>query len=112
LKVNQSTVHRRLDGLERRLGRELVVRQPTGYKLTELGQDMPTYAKRVEETVHSFERRLAASDTRLAGSVKLTCPVAIGIRLPYSGFDNEFLFAGARRHEDNAAGAGAIRFLH
>jgi len=29
-----------------------------------------------------------------------------------SGFDNEFLFADARRHEDNAAGAGAIRFLH
>src|SRR5215471_820825 len=86
LKVNQSTVHRRLDELERRLGRRLVVRQPTGYKLTELGQDLLTYAERVEETVHSFERRLAASDTRLAGSVKLTCPVAIGVRLLHSPF--------------------------
>ena len=90
LKVNQSTVHRRLDELERRLGRRLVVRQPTGYKLTELGQDLLTYAERVQETVHSFERRLAASDTRLAGSVKLTCPVAIGVRLLHSPFIKKF----------------------
>jgi len=90
LKVNQSTVHRRLDELERRLGRQLVVRQPTGYKLTELGQDLLTYAERVEETVHSFERRLAASDTSLAGSVKLTCPVAIGVRLLHSPFIKKF----------------------
>src|SRR5215831_2839543 len=88
--VNQSTVHRRLDELERRLGRQLVVRQPTGYKLTELGQDLLTYAERVEETVHSFERRLAASDTSLAGSVKLTCPVAIGVRLLHSPFIKKF----------------------
>jgi DNA-binding transcriptional LysR family regulator len=90
LKVNQSTVHRRLDELERRLGRQLVMRQPTGYKLTELGQDMVTYAQRVEETVHSFERRLAATDTSLAGSVKLTCPVAIGVRLLHSPFIKKF----------------------
>ena len=59
LNVNQSTVHRRLDELEKRLGRQLVVRQPTGYRLTELGQDMLTYVERVEEAVQSFERRLA-----------------------------------------------------
>jgi DNA-binding transcriptional LysR family regulator len=76
--------------LEKRLGRQLVVRQPTGYKLTELGQDMVTYAERVEETVHSFERRLAASDSSLAGSVKLTCPVAIGVRLLHSPFIKRF----------------------
>jgi DNA-binding transcriptional LysR family regulator len=52
LNVNQSTVHRRLDELEKQLGRQLVVRQPTGYKLTELGQDIVTYAERVEEAVH------------------------------------------------------------
>jgi DNA-binding transcriptional LysR family regulator len=84
LKVNQSTVHRRLDELEKRLGHQLVVRQPTGYKLTELGQDMVTYAKKVEEAVQAFERRLAASDTGLTGSIKVTCPEAIGVRLLHS----------------------------
>src|SRR5215469_15167725 len=81
LKVNQSTVHRRLDELERRLDRQLVMRHPTGYKLTELGQDMVTYAQR---------RRLAATDTSFAGSVKLTCPVAIGVRLLHSPFIKKF----------------------
>src|SRR5262249_61649539 len=76
LKVNQSTVHRRLDELEKRLGRQLVVRQPTGYKLTELGQDLLTYGERVEETVRSFERRLAASDTSFAASGNLTSTAA------------------------------------
>jgi DNA-binding transcriptional LysR family regulator len=81
LSVNQSTVHRRLDELEKRLGRQLVVRQPTGYKLTELGQDMVKYAQQVEEAVQTFERRLGASDNKLTGSIRLTCPEAVGVRL-------------------------------
>jgi len=79
LNVNQSTVHRRLDELEKRLGRQLVVRQPTGYKLTELGQDLVTYAERV-----------AASDTGLTGSIRLTCPEAVGVRLLHSPFIAKF----------------------
>lgn len=90
LNVNQSTVHRRLHELEKRLGRQLVVRQPTGYKLTELGQEMVTYAKQVEEAVQAFERRLGASDTGLTGSVRVTCPEAIGIRLLHSPFIAKF----------------------
>ena len=64
LNVNRSTVPRRLDELEKRLGRRLVLREPTGYKLTELGQNMVTYAEGVEEAAQSFERSLAAFDFR------------------------------------------------
>jgi DNA-binding transcriptional LysR family regulator len=84
LSVNQSTVHRRLDELEKRLGHQLVVHQQAGYKLTELGKDLVTYAERVEEAVQSFERHLVASDINLAGSVRITCPEAIGVRLLHS----------------------------
>src|SRR3974377_1748323 len=84
LNVNQSTVQRRLDELEKRVGRQFVLRQPTGYKLTELGQDMVTYAEHVEKAVQAFERRLVASDTRLTGSVRVTCPEAVGVRLLHS----------------------------
>jgi DNA-binding transcriptional LysR family regulator len=90
LKVNQSTVHRRLDELEKRLGRQLVVRQPTGYKLTELGQDIVAYAERVEEAVQALERRLAASDTDLAGTVRVTCPEVLGLRLMRSQLIKKF----------------------
>ena len=84
LSVNQSTVHRRLDELEKRLGHQLAVRQQSGYKLTELGQDLVTYAERVEEAVQSLERHLVASDVNLAGSIRITCPEAIGVRLLHS----------------------------
>ena len=38
LGVNQSTVHRRLLELERRIGLSLVKRQPAGYRLSEMGE--------------------------------------------------------------------------
>jgi DNA-binding transcriptional LysR family regulator len=90
LNVNQSTVHRRLDELEKRLGRRLVLRQPTGYKLTELGQGIVSNAERVEEAVQAFERRLAASDTELAGTVRVTCPEVLGLRLMRSQLIEKF----------------------
>ena len=37
LGLSQSTVHRRLDELQKRLGGRLVTRRQTGYRLTELG---------------------------------------------------------------------------
>jgi DNA-binding transcriptional LysR family regulator len=90
LNVNQSTVHRRLDELEKRLGRRLVVRQSTGYKLTELGHEIVAHAARVEEAVQAFERRLAASDTELTGTVRVTCPEVLGLRLMRSQLIEKF----------------------
>src|SRR4029079_5310110 len=62
LNVHRSTVRRRLDELERRLGRRLVSRSLTGYKLTHLGRKMVAYAERVEKTAQLFESRLSVSD--------------------------------------------------
>ena len=63
LNVNRSTVHRRLDALEKEFGRQLILRQPSGYALTDLGQNMVAYAEHVEETAQLFERRLLISDS-------------------------------------------------
>jgi DNA-binding transcriptional LysR family regulator len=90
LGLSQSTVHRRLGALERRLGRQLVTRHPSGYRLTELGADMRAYAERVEDAVAAFERRLSASKTELAGTVRVTCPEALGSRLMRSGLIEKF----------------------
>lgn len=84
LRVSQSTVHRRMDELERQVGRQLVTRNPTGYKLTELGEDLVAYAIRVEEAALAFQRRVAAVDTNLTGAVRVTCPEPVGIRLMQS----------------------------
>jgi DNA-binding transcriptional LysR family regulator len=98
LNVNQSTVHRRLDELETRLGRRLVMRQSTGYKLTELGKDVVAFAERVEEAAQALERHLLASDTELSGTVRVTCPEVLGLRLLRSQLVERFrnLFPGLR----------------
>lgn len=80
LSVNQSTVHRRLEELEKRVGRRLVLRQPSGYRLTDFGCEMLGHAEKIEEAVKAFERRVAAGAAP-AGIVKVTCPEAIGVRL-------------------------------
>jgi DNA-binding transcriptional LysR family regulator len=40
LGLSQSTVHRRLTELEGRIGRSLVTRHATGYRLTEFGKEL------------------------------------------------------------------------
>ena len=77
LGVDQSTVQRRLSELERRLGRPLVQRQPTGYRLTEFGAQMVPYAERVEEAVRAFERRLDGAELEADGVIRMTCPEPI-----------------------------------
>jgi DNA-binding transcriptional LysR family regulator len=90
LKASQSTVHRRLKELEGRLGRSLIKRHPTGYRLTELGNSMLVHAERVEEAITSFERNLLASDQHLTGTVRVTCPEAFGYRLLRSNLLDKF----------------------
>jgi DNA-binding transcriptional LysR family regulator len=90
LGVSQSTVHRRVQALEKRLGRQLVKRHPTGYRLTELGEAMQGYAEGVEDAVAAFERRLAADKKDLSGTVRVTCPEAVGYRLMRSSLPDKF----------------------
>jgi DNA-binding transcriptional LysR family regulator len=81
LGINQSTVHRRLAALEAQLGRLLVERHPTGYRLTKLGEEMRPYAAGVEAAVADFERHLASCDNGLVGTVRVTCPPTAAHRL-------------------------------
>jgi len=77
LKVNQSTVQRRLAVLEQAIGRKLVQRLPAGYGLTETGRALQPHAEAVEAAVLSFERQIAAVDTALTGTIRVTCPEGI-----------------------------------
>lgn len=90
LKMNQSTVQRRLTEFERRIGRPLVRRLPTGYRLTEFGQEMLPYAERVEEAVLAFEQQLEGSRRNVAGVVRVTCPEPIVYRITQSALLERF----------------------
>jgi DNA-binding transcriptional LysR family regulator len=67
----------------------LVLRHPTGYRLTELGKSLVVYAERVEKAVNSFERRLSIT-TEVSGTVRVTCPEALGSRLMRSRLIEKF----------------------
>ena len=84
LKLSQSTVQRRLAELERRIGRPLVKRSPTGYDLTEFGQDMLPYAERVEHAVQALEQHRGTVERGEVGVIRITCPEPIMVRLTQS----------------------------
>lgn len=90
LRVNQSTVHRRIQELERQLGCALVSRHPTGYRLTEMGEHIRARASRVEAAAADFERAVSAKSSELKGTVKITCPEALGPRLIASRLIEKF----------------------
>ena len=62
LNLSQSTVHRRLAELEKRIGRNIVIRHATGYRLTEFGKGLRPWAEQVESAITSVERYLVAAD--------------------------------------------------
>lgn len=90
LGVDQSTVQRRLVELERRIGQSLVQRQPTGYRLTEFGQEMLPFAEAVERSVQAFERQLRTLGTETAGVIRMTCPEPIVNRIMQTGLLDRF----------------------
>lgn len=81
LRLSQSTVHRRLSELERNLGRPLVTRHSTGYRLTPFGEELKVYAERVETAVKELEKHVADAARDKAGVIRLTCPEPIVPRL-------------------------------
>jgi DNA-binding transcriptional LysR family regulator len=73
LGVSHSTVARRVEALEQRLGVRLFDRHRDGYLLTDAGREMVAGAERVEREMAALERGLAGQDARLEGPVRVTC---------------------------------------
>lgn len=90
LGVDQSTVQRRVAELERSLGCELMRREATGYRLTEVGAALVPHATRVGEAVAAFEQAVAAEARTEAGVVRVSCPEPVVQRLVQSGFVDRF----------------------
>ena len=85
LKVNHSTILRRLGALEHSLGVRLFDRQQSGYTLTPAGERLSEQLAGLREQVESAERRLAGADTALRGTIRLTTTdtLAHGLLLPH-----------------------------
>jgi DNA-binding transcriptional LysR family regulator len=80
LRINATTVGRRLSALEEHVGARLFDRTPDGYVLTGAGHDFLPYAERMEAEAHSLERAVRGADQRIAGTVRLSTTEMLGTR--------------------------------
>jgi len=72
LGISHSTVARRIEAFEKRLGVRLFERSSIGYALTAAGEEVLISAEQIENEIHSLERRIVGRDQQLSGSIKLT----------------------------------------
>lgn len=98
LRVDQSTVQRRIAELERRVGQALVERRPSGYRLTAYGDELLPLAEAVEKQVALLEQRIRDSGRELNGVVRLTCPEPLVPRIMQSPLLDHLHAAHPRLH--------------
>jgi DNA-binding transcriptional LysR family regulator len=119
LGVNQSTVHRRVGALEKDLGLALVKRNPSGYRLTELGEALLDQVMQVEAAMEDLGRTVEALKHDLKGVIRLTCPEPVVPRIVASGLIDRFRarypdlnveFVTSDRYLDIAAGEADVAF--
>lgn len=79
LKVNQTTVARRIDILEKRLGISLFVRLPNGYRLTERGEATVSLAAQVEQGAKTLADTALGWKRAIAGTVRVTTTEVLAI---------------------------------
>lgn len=85
LKLDPTTIGRRISSLETRLGARLFDRTSHGYRLTAAGMRMLPRAESIEQEALAVERDVAGTDQRLVGQVRLSATEMLTTRFiaPY-----------------------------
>ena len=91
LGVNASTVTRRLDGLETRLGQKLFVRGRAGLQLTADGQALVARLEPLATALAGLDAELSGAGEEVAGTVRITIPdvLAIVMMTEFAAFARE-----------------------
>jgi DNA-binding transcriptional LysR family regulator len=95
LGVNHSTVIRRVAQLEERLGAQMFEKLPSGYRLTDAGEDILEFADQMKASSQQLETRVFGRDQGVRGLLRMTLPPFLATHLLMSDFA-EF----ARLHPD------------
>ena len=72
LRTSHSTVLRRLASLEKKLGARVFKRLPSGYAITNAGEQLHERLAGVPEQIDGAQRQLAGLDTRPSGTIRVT----------------------------------------
>nr|WP_249207821.1 LysR family transcriptional regulator [Gluconobacter cerinus] len=81
LKVNHSTVLRRIAQLEERLGAQIFEKLPAGYRLTLAGREIIEFATQMEASSHQLETRVLGRDQTVRGLLRVTLPPFLATHL-------------------------------
>ena len=84
LRVNHSTVLRRIAQLEKRLGAHMFEKRPSGYRLTAAGEEVLEFANQMEASSHQLETRVFGRDQSVRGRLRVTLapPLATHLLMP------------------------------
>jgi len=72
LSVNHSTVLRRISQLEERLGARIFEKLPSGYRLTDAGQEVLEFAGQMEAAASRLETSIFGRDQSVSGLLRVT----------------------------------------
>jgi len=78
LKIDHSTLSRRIAALEVSLNAKLFDRQPSGYTLTLQGERLLSRAEEMESSVVGIQKDVAAENTQVSGVVRIGSPDGFG----------------------------------
>jgi len=81
LEVKHTTVARRVAAFEEQLGSRLFDRMPSGYAITQVGENLMPHALGIEELVNAADREVFGMDAQLSGSLKLAASYDVFTRL-------------------------------
>lgn len=81
LNVKHTTVARRIAALEEQLGSRLFDRTPSGYSLTQVGENLLPHAIEVEEKINDADREIIGMDAQLSGPLRLASSYDLFSRL-------------------------------
>ncbi|MEP0520600.1 MAG: LysR family transcriptional regulator [Hyphomicrobiales bacterium] len=77
LGVDHATVSRRIGALEKHLGTRLFERSPSGYALTEEGQQLVSNAEHMEAATIQAESTVTGQDAVISGTVRIGVPEGV-----------------------------------
>jgi molybdate transport repressor ModE-like protein len=81
LGVNHSTVLRRIAQLEEHLGAQMFEKLPSGYRLTEAGEEVVELAEQMEASSNRLETRIFGRDQGIRGLLRVTLAPTLATHL-------------------------------
>jgi DNA-binding transcriptional LysR family regulator len=81
LEVNHSTVLRRIAQLEEHLGAHMFEKLPSGYRLTDAGEEVREFAEQMEASSNQLETRVFGRDQSVRGLLRVTLAPTLATHL-------------------------------